>query len=80
MPLQRPIGRTPLTLSGSLRKSPTTRGRVAVTVLNFTRALFVQEYIYLSRKNWNSDVVHGQNMARQSVFARVCNSKTGNFI
>ena len=49
-------------------------------MLNFTRALLVQEYIYLSRKNWNSDVVHGQNMARQGVFARVCNSKTGNFI
>ena len=33
------------------RKSPTTRGRGAATVLNFTGALLVQEYIYLSPKN-----------------------------
>ena len=47
------------------RKSPTNHGQVAVTVLHFTCALLLREYIHLSRKKRDSFIVFSQKMVRQ---------------
>ena len=45
-------------------KSPTTRGRDALTVLNFISTFLVGDYIYLSQKTLHSNHVFSENMAR----------------